>query len=97
MKTREEKVLSLLQTGKEYSAVDLLMEGCGSEGRKIISTLRRQKHNIRDRWKKRAGSRFKVYYLVEKILKEEVKELPKTQPLKGENLNKWEQTRLLFQ
>lgn len=96
MKTREDKVLSLLQTGKEYSSVDLLMEGCGSEGRKIISTLRRQGYNIRDRWKRRAGSRFKVYYLVEKIVQEEVKELPKTEPLQGENLDKWEQTRLLF-
>jgi len=98
MKTREDKLLSLLKTGKEYSAVEMLMNGVGSEGRKLISTLRRQGYNIKDRWKNVAGRRFKVYRLVEEYKQPEIShtELLEREPLKGSDLDKWNRTRYLL-
>ena len=64
MTPQQEKIINYLSQD-EYSAVDLLMRGCGSEARKHISDLRKMGYEIKDKWVKRGKSRFKKYYMEE--------------------------------
>lgn len=63
MTPQQTKIIELLETGEKYTVVDFLRYANTTEGRKLISSLRRQGYDIKSNWRSGNGKKWKEYYL----------------------------------
>lgn len=65
--TTSEKILKALKSGQELSAIKLCTQFGSTEGDRRLRELRETYPQIKDRWKKEKGKRFKVFWWSERV------------------------------
>lgn len=63
--TRKQQILDLLEEKGDQglTVIESIKRGCGTEMRRIITTLKRDGYNIESKWEKNGNIKYKRYYL----------------------------------